>query len=294
VGDDLKRIVILSLFLFLGMTASAQNTDEKSLLEREFPLILEIESSSVINIAADHPDQLAKSNAMGSAPPIFAVFKGSLSRFNVPPEREHHWQFGCWAENPRYAQNPCIDMPVGLHRARWVHNRELLEVMAYDSQGNVSLRYIDVTIDPKNPPPPDDAIESFPAVAGFFNTNEQTRHDYPVLVHVYGAVSLSLPAGELPARTSCDITDTYLNNSTHIECRQYPPIELSRGYVVIDAGIDGSRQHNISCDAKWRWSKCSVVGPGLYEARWKDSTHSQLLLLGKRDGKTVELGLQVR
>ena len=62
--------------------------------------------------------------------------------------------------------------------------------MAYDSQGNVSLRYIDVTITVRIRLPPDDAIESFPAVAGFFNTNEQTRRDYPVLVHVYGAVSL--------------------------------------------------------------------------------------------------------
>lgn len=289
-----KIAVLLCMASALPFIASAQDPSDKATLESAFPIILEIEGSSVINIAEDHPAELAKANAMGSAPPIFAVFKGTLSRFNSPPEREHHWQFGCWAENQRYAQNPCMEMPIGLHRARWVHNRELLEVMAYDSNGNVTLRYLDVTIDPKNPPPPGDPIESLQAFAGLFNTSEQTQRDYPELVHVYGAVALSLPAGELPARTSCDITDTYINQTTHIDCKQYPPIQLSRGYVVIDAGINGDRQHNMSCDAKWRWSKCSVIGPGLYEARWKDSGHSQIFLLGKRDGKAVEIGFDVR
>jgi hypothetical protein len=268
--------------------------DEKTRMEKEFPIILEIESSYVSDTSGIDPRKLAEATAMGSAPPTFAVFKGTLSAYSATPERERHWQFGCWAENARYAQNPCADMHIGLHRARWVHNRELLEVFAYDGEGNVTLRYIDVTIDPKNPPPADDPIETLPAFAGFFNTSDQTRRDYPVLVHVYGSVALSLPAGELPARTSCDIKDTYINQTTHIDCRQYPPIELHRGYVVVDAGIDGVRQRNVSCDAKWRWSNCSVIGPGLYEARWKDSGHSQIVLLGKRNGKTVDLGFEVR
>jgi hypothetical protein len=287
-------LLLLSLSVPCGALAQSATKDDQEKVDAEFPLILEVESSYVSDTSGIPPEKLAAATAMGSAPPTFAVFKGTLSTYAAPPERERHWQFGCWAENARYAQTPCVDMPIGLHRARWVHNRELLEVFAYDHDGNVSLRYLDVTIDPKNPPPPNDPIEALPAFAGFFTTSEQTRRDYPVLVHVYGSVALSLPAGELPARTTCDIKDTHFNQTTHIDCRQYAPIELSTGYVVLDAGIDGVRQRNISCDAKWRWSKCSVIGPGIYEARWKDSAQSQILLLGKRGGKTTEIGFQVR
>jgi hypothetical protein len=292
--DPMKPVIFVVFILSALCPLAAQVSDDEATMRREFPLILEITASYVSDNAGISLKQLAEAEAMGSAPPTFAVFKGILSTYAPEAEREQHWQLGCWAENARYAQNPCVDMPIGPHRARWVHNREMLEVLAYDKGGDVMLRYLDVTANPKDPPQPSDPVESSPTFAGLFNANEETRKDYPELVHVYGAVALSLPAGSLPARTSCDIKDMYFSQATHIDCRQYPPVELHTGYVVLDAGIDGNRQHNISCDAKWRWSKCSVIGPGIYEARWKDSAHSQILLLGKRDGKLVDIGFQVR
>jgi hypothetical protein len=287
----LLAVVLLS---FCTVWDAAQQATGQYDLVKDFPIILEIQGSQVINPVADRPRELAEANAMGSAPPIFAVYRGFLSTSAPVPERESHWRLGCWVENPRYEQDICADMPIGLHRARWVDNRRLLEVVAYDATGNITLRYIDASIDPRNPPPPNDPIESLPVYAGLYSTNDQTRKDYPVLLHVYGAVSLSLPAGQLPARTSCDITDRYINNAIHVECTQFPPIPLSRGYIVIDAAIDGDRQRNISCDAKWRWTRCSVLGPGLYESRWTDGNHSKISVLVRRDGKPKEIGFEVR
>jgi hypothetical protein len=290
------KFTIFPVVLWLAFAPSiwAQADNETISIEKQFPLILEIESSAILNIAINQPLELAQWDSMGAGPPIFGSFKGALSRQDsTVPERERHWNFECWAENPEYEQNPCADMPVGLHRARWVHNKELLEVLAYDSKGAMSLRYIDVKIDPKNPPPPDDPIESLPPFAGLFSASEQTRQDYPVLVHVYGAVGLRLPAGQIPARTRCRIASSFVNQ-TDVNCTQFPPIELTRGYVTLDASIDGERVNTMSCSAKWRWSKCSVIGPGLYEARWADSSHSRVFLLGKHDGKKMEMGFQVR
>lgn len=294
-GESVRPLLVAVLLLpFCAVLGMAQQATGQYDLAKDFPIILEIQGSQVINPVADQPQKLAAANAMGSAPPIFAVFRATLSTFGPTPERENHWQLGCWAENPLYEQDICSTIPVGLHRARWVHNREMLEVVAYEADGNATLRYLDVTIDPKNPPPPNDPIQGLPVFAGLYTTNDKTRHDYPEVMHVYGAVNLSLPAGQLPARTSCDITERYINQSVHVECKQFPPIPLSRGYIVIDAGIDGNRQHNVSCDAKWRWSRCSLLGPGLYEARWTDGNHSKIAVLVRRDGKPEEIGFEVR
>jgi hypothetical protein len=281
----MRSLVLALLCIAIVRPMSAQDADEKAALEKEFPIILEIEKSSIVNVEADHPERLSQAAAMGAAPPIFGVFTGMLNR-------EHHWKFGCWTENMRYGRIPCVDMPIGLHRARWLHNRELLEVFAYDSAGNVTLRYLDVAIDPKDPPPPDDLVQNLPTFSGFFAI-DQTKRDYPLLVHVYGAVSLSFQAGELPARTNCDITAPFPNRA-NVNCTQYPPIPIYQGNVQVEASIDGHLPHgNLSCDAKWRWSKCAVIEPGFYAARWKDSGHTQIVLLGERVGKPEETGFEV-
>jgi hypothetical protein len=294
----MKLAITALLFLLINPPVFAQEVEEKAKLEaiseREFPIILEIEKSQITNIAAGNPQMLAKSIAWGEAPPIFGVFGGTLNRFNMPPDHERHWKFGCWAENTRYGQNPCVDMPIGLHRARWVHNRELLEVFAYDSDGNPTLRYLDVTIDPKNPPPTDDPIQNLPTFHGLFETI-QTKQPHPLLVHVYGSVSLSFPAGEIPARTNCNISaPVFAQNQINVNCTQYPPIPISQGEVQVEATIDGQMPHvNLTCDAKWRWSGCAVIEPGFYEARWEDDGHSRIVLAGQRDGKPKETGFEV-
>ena len=211
-------------------------------------------------------------------PPVFGFFKGNLSRFNVPPEHEHHWTFSCQAESPRFAVDPCTDMHIGLHRARWIHNREVLEVIAYDADGNSTIRYFNVSSDPKNPPPLDDAIENLPTSVGLFGI-EANKDQYPELVHVYGSALLRLPAGALPAHSDCRFTATFPDRVDE-HCTQYPPVPLTVGYMTVDAAIDTAMPHStLTCDAKWKWSKCSFMPPGFYEARWKDDQHTKIALL---------------
>jgi hypothetical protein len=264
----MRRVTLAILVLFVTMASFAQQPTVAD-LDKTFPITLEIERSSVTNVAKDSPERLRQASAMGIAPPVFGAFFGTLNG-------ENHWRLGCMGENTRYEVNPCIDMPIGLHRARWVHNRELLEVFAYDADGKVSLRYIDVTIDPKNPPPPADPVQQLPVNPGFF-TMSQPGHAYPLLVHVYGAVALSFQIGELPAQTSCDITVSNPDRA-NVTCKNYPPVPINQGTVELQASVDG-KLSSFSCDAKWRWSKCSVIGPGFYYARWKDNDQSTMILL---------------
>lgn len=281
----MKQILLAALCFVTPCTLIAQNVDAETVL-KQFSITLQVEKSSMNKPGSGIDQQkLLQASVMGMAPPTFGVFWGSLNG-------EHHWHFSCKAENTRRESIPCIDMPVGAHRARWVHNRELLEVFAYDSSGNVTLRYLDVTIDPKDPPPPDDPVQSLPTFPGFFTIN-QTKQAYPLLVHVYGAVALSFQVGELPARTNCDITAPFFNR-LNVNCTQYPPIPINRGTVDVQASIDGHTVNGMSCDAKWKWSKCSVIGPGFYEARWKNDRHSEIIFMGLRNGKTEEIGFEVR
>ena len=265
-------IAFASLAAFI---AHGQSADDKALMEKLYPIILEVESSSMVNAV---PGSLNPANDIGMGPPVFGFFKGNLSRLNGPPEHEHHWTFGCWAESPRFAVDPCTNMPIGLHRARWIHNREVLEVIAYDADGNSTLRYLDVSIDPKSPPPPNDPIESLPASVGLFGI-EANKDQYANLVHVYGSSLLRLPAGALPAHSDCRFTATFPNRVDE-HCTQYPAVPLTTGYMTVDASIDSAMPHHtLTCDAKWKWSKCSFMPPGFYEARWKDDQHTKVVLL---------------
>ncbi len=178
--------IALVLFCFTACALTAQ--DDLEAARKQFPIMFQVEKSSVDKPDVD-PQKLLQASMMGMAPPVFG-FSGTLNG-------ERHWHFGCMAENTRYEQNPCVDMPIGTHRARWIHNRELLQVIADAADGSISMRYIDVTIDKKNPPPPDDPVQNIPAHQP---TLTEAKNSYPELVHVYGAVSLSFQVGELPAR----------------------------------------------------------------------------------------------
>ncbi len=256
-------------------------------LDRIFPITLQVEKSGTINPAQNDPMALLQASQMGMAPPTFGIFTGTLNG-------ERHWHLGCMAENEKRERNPCTDLPIGIHRGRWVHNRELLELVAYysveKSAWQMELRYIDVTPDQKDPPPPDDPVQSLPTAEGYYHI-DQAKQPYPLLVHVYGAEALSFRVGELPARTNCEISSSVLNR-TNVNCTQYPPIPINRGTVQVQASIDG-KLRGFSCDAKWRWTQCSFLQPGFYEARWKDDRHSQLVILGLKDGKPKEIGYEL-
>jgi hypothetical protein len=257
----------------------AQDVDAEALL-KQFPITLRVEKSSVENLVTDQ-QQLLRASVIGIAPPVFGFFSGTLNG-------ERHWHFGCEAENTRYEQNPCVDLPIGAHRARWLNNREVLQVIAYAADGSVSVRYVDVSIDQKNPPSPDDPVQNLPA---FQLSNAEAKTSYPEFVHVYDAIALRFEIGQLPARTNCNATvfsSTYANMS----CTSFPPVPISRGMVEVHASVNGQTK-SLSCEARWKWSKCSVISPGFYIARWKDSRQTQIVLVGTRNDKSEEIGFAV-
>lgn len=277
----MKRLILAILCLGALRAAFAQDANTE-LAIKEFPITFQVEKSSIDTLVTDQ-QKLLQASAIGMAPPTFGAFFGTLNG-------ERHWHFSCKAENTRYERNPCTDMPIGAHRARWLHNRELLQVAAYAADGSVSLRYIDVRIDAKNPPPPDDPVQNLPAFQPASGM-PQTKDSYPLLVHVYGAVSMSFQVGELPARTNCNII-TFSSIQTNVNCTTFPPIPINRGTVDVEAAMD-NHPLRMSCDAKWRWSKCSVVSPGFYLARWKDARQSGIILFGTRNDKPEEIGFEI-
>ena len=169
-----------------------------------------------------------------------------------------------------------------------MHDREVLQVIAYAADGSVSVRYVDVRIDQKNPPPPDDAVQNLPA---FEPTILEAKGSYPELVHVYEAIARRFEIGDLPARTNCNIS-VFSSRDANVNCTSFPPIPITRGTVDIHASVNG-KMTTLSCEAKWKWSKCSVISPGFYIARWKDSGQTQIVLFGTKNDKPEEIGFAV-
>src|SRR5208283_4297685 len=97
-------LAILCSGIFRVMLAQEINV---AMIEKEFPITLQVEKSSVDNPGIDQ-QKLLQASVMGMAPPVFGFFVGTLNG-------ERHWHFGCMAENTRYERNPCIDMPIGTH-----------------------------------------------------------------------------------------------------------------------------------------------------------------------------------
>ena len=109
-----------------------------------------------------------------------------------------------------------------------------------------------------------------------------------MLLHVFGAVRLQLPSGSLPRHTKCTF-DNYSPYTTQMNCTNSGGVEISKGHVDLDSALDGSWGWTISCDAKWRWSKCAALSPGFYAARWKDGQMQRLVVSAEVDDKPEEI-----
>jgi hypothetical protein len=153
------------------------------------------------------------------------------------------------------------------------------------------MRFLDVSKDVKNPPPPDDPAYRLPIYDFAVNFPKgKTAQDYPMLVHVYGGVTLSLPVGRIPARSHCSMT-TWTAYQTNIDCVSYPSVEIDRGYVTLSVSIGTDRYKSLNCEAKWRWSRCSNIDPGFYFARMEENNRIEVLT--NDDGKPKEIGFEV-
>lgn len=250
-------------------------------LKPDFPLTLTIDNTLVLNFAEKNPEALVEADQMGAASPIHVIVSASLNG-------ENHWRFNCHRENSHGERNPCTDLAPGSYPARWVHNRELLQILVKEGDA-FGWRFLDVQPAPENPPDPqDDVLRAQAYQLTIRKPKDKDATEYPLLVHVYGAVKLQLPSGSLPARTHCSAT-SYTSYRTDVDCTNSGAVQLYKGFVTVDASIDGTTGWSISCDAKWRWSKCSVLGPGFYPARWKDGPGSRLVVLAVENDEPHEV-----
>ncbi len=144
---------------------------------------------------------------------------------------------------------------------RWIHDGNMIQVIWGPPEAPIT-RFLNVSPNQKNPPLPSDPVYSFSA----FDFTVQypkgkTAQDYPVLVHVYGGVTLDFPAGQIPAKTQCTTT-TWSSYQTNTNCVSYPPVEINRGHVTLEISTERLSFGSLECDAKWKWSRCSVIRPG--------------------------------
>ncbi len=262
---------------------SQQESNAASTPADLFPLHITIESSSEEKLP-EIASSIAEGNAIGMAPPSFAVFHGTI-------DGENHWVLGCRSENPLLERNPCTDLPHGNYRGRWVHGYDMLQLVGGTPDAPI-MRFLDVSKNAKNPPTPDDAAFRSPIYDFAANFSKgKTAQNYPILVHVYGGVTLSLPVGKIPARSSCSMT-TWTAYQTNIDCVSYPSVEIDRGYVTLSVSIGSDSYRSLNCEAKWKWSRCSAIAPGFYFAR--TGKKNRLMVLTDDHGQPKEVGFSVQ
>jgi TPR repeat protein len=248
-----------------------------------FPLDIAIDSTFETDISAISQQQQVQAATIGMELPYFAVFHGKING-------EDHWVLGCRKENVLRESLPCTSLPVGEYRGRWIHDYNLLQIVGGPPERPI-MRFLTVSKNVKSPPPPDDpvlhgAVFDFPVQF----PNGQSVKAYPALVHVYGGASLEIPIGQLPAHSSCSVY-TWSAYQTSVNCAAYPSIEIHRGYVTLNISAEAISFASLHCEAKWRWSHCAMLDPGLYYARVDKDR--MVLLTHDVQGKPHEVTFEV-
>jgi len=274
-----------------GDAAAHQNLDALPLAtpksastEDTFPLQVTIETTfDAADLISISQQQILKAAAMGIEPPFMAVFHGKING-------EDHWVFGCRYENPLRQSLPCTNLPLGQYKGRWIHDYSLIQIVGGTPESPL-MRFLTVSNNVKSPPSADDpilhgAVFDFPVR---FPDGKNLK-DYPLLVHVYGGASLELPVGQLPARGNCSVY-SWSAYQTSVNCASYPAIEIHRGYVTLDISVEAASFASLHCEAKWRWSHCAMLDPGLYYARMDKSR--MVLLTHNEQEKPQEVGFDV-
>lgn len=250
-----------------------------------FPLQVTIDSvretDASIGISAE---QRAQAAANGMELPYFVFFDGKING-------DGHFVLSCRKENSLRESLPCTKIPIGEYRGRWIHNHVNLEIIGAPD-GKQITRFLIVESKENDPPPADDPLLQmtafdfpvrFPSGKGFA--------DYPVLAHVYGGFSIELPVGMMPERTRCTayVWSSYQGS---VNCSDYPAVQVTRGYVTLDISAGKVPFASLRCEAKWRWSHCSLLDPGLYYGRIDKDR--MILLTHDANGNPVEVGFEVQ
>ena len=263
-----------------GDATAQHNLTAFTSIQQNFPLQIIIQSARDSGLSGISQEAQTNAANIGMEVPYFVIFQGTING-------EDHWVFGCRKENLLRESVPCTTLPIGQYRGRWIHDHYLIQVIGGSAE-SPTMRFLTVSDNPKSPPTANDPVLglrafNFPLIL----PNGKTLKDYPVLVHVYGGYSLDLPVGQLPAHSRCNVY-TWSAYQTSVNCAAYPAVEIHRGYVNLDVSMEAIDFASLHCEAKWRWSHCSMLDPGLYYARIEKNR--LVLLTHNQNGKPQEVG----
>ena len=184
----MPRLVCSSLLLLSPcLTLTAQDQSDN------WPLTLQIESSSLTDMSGGNAAAARQAEEMGAASPIVILFRGTLNG-------ESHWNFECEGENVHTETHLCTELSPGRYRARWMHNRQMI-VLILDVPNGPSPRFLNVTVKTNNPPPTGDAVSASQSYdLPLTKPDNQQSADYPLLVHVYGIEPHAIQQRVCPSR----------------------------------------------------------------------------------------------
>ena len=278
-------LILIAISIVAPRRIRTQEPDRapRGSISKTFPLQVTIRSSVGSDLSSISEEQRSQAAAVGMALPYFVVFRGNI-------DGESHWVFSCRKENALRESIPCAPVPAGMYYGRWIFDHSMIQIVN-DSSEDPITRFLTASTDPKNPPSKDDPVlQETPYDFPVRFPKGKGLSDYAGLVHVYGGVSLELPAGQLPARGNCNVY-TWSTYQTSVNCTSSPPVEIHRGYVTLDISTAEDPFASLHCEAKWRWSHCAVLDPGLYYVRIDG--RRLILLTHKQDGKPEEIGFEV-
>jgi hypothetical protein len=182
-----------------------------------------------------------------------------------------------------------VTLEPGSYPGRWVHNGELLQILVKTNANQLESRFFDVLPDPRDPPDRNDEILREPKYQFQISVPKGKRlEDYPLLVHVYGATKLELPAGTFPGYVHCSTISYGSYGPVNTNCSVSGGGERHVGYASLEATINGS-SWLVSCLRHNRWSQCGALGPGFYLARWEHEEKHRIAVLVSVDGRPGEI-----
>ena len=190
----LLGVMVILCFLAAASVSHGQASESQdSPAKYAFPFQIVIKSVSVIDTNHMNRKQEIESAEIGMEPPYFVFFYGTVNG-------ENHWVFDCRKENTLRESIPCTAIPTGEYSGRWIHNYSIMQIVG-DQQGEQISRFLNVSVNPKDPLVGDDPILHY----GIFDfpvqfPNGKSLKDYPILAHVYDGTSLEIPVGRLPRK----------------------------------------------------------------------------------------------
>ncbi len=243
--------------------AQAPQQQPEGKAKEAFPLTVRIAGSKVFR---------SPSEDSSSAPGL--VYVGLYAAING----DSHWDISCQQEEGPLPTLPCTPLEPGNYPARWMHNGELLQLVVEGADGHLHLRFFDVEPRRSAPPSPQDKALAFPPSQLNWTVpmpKGRRLADYPLLLHIYATRSYGYTKFTLPGRTSCAATGS--ENVAYVTCTDYPPLNVRGAVIGFFATLDGE-QAEISC-SQGLWGNCTVLPPGIYLARWKNSKRQQVQLV---------------